>query len=334
MVNRQRRPKAKQASKAVVKSTRAPRRPDQTSQIAHKVCGLTDPFCIHADGARWSDQVGNVSTITYQSRILVNVQSNSSGDAAVYFDPAYAMNSVNPGAYHQALTVTAGAVTAANPTTVGDATLASLLASSVTTGARVVSAGATWWDTVAATGAGGSVIATEVPNYKAYTNTPGTFSSTQATLSANVMVMDRRKHGSWISRPSNPAAYNFLNSQDSDDLYQEVRTALILCVTGPPSLTVIKLELVVNFEFTVTLESIYGRIAKPNPSNASNLLAARVAGKVESAMQPFFEGGKTLVGRAIATVATRAARAALTAAGAYLGGPSGAVVGYHAIDVD
>lgn len=333
----------KRQSKKMVPSRPRPRRRGgqrpSSDKLVHDVCGLTDPFCIHADGARWSDDVGQTATITYQSRSIITVSSDANGRAALYIDPAYALNAAAPGAVYRQLTLAGVVATAGNPVTIPDSTLANLLASDVTTGARLISAGATWWDVVPATGAGGRVIASEITNFKAYSNmSSGTFGVNNAVLSPNVQVSDRRQPNSWICRPSNPMAYNFLNSQDSDDLYQEIRTALILAVSGPASTPLIEIELVMNFEFTVTVESVYSRLATPHPTSASNRLAAKTAGKLESAMQPFIEGGKASVGRYITNLAKSAANAAMRAAGAYVGGmiagPVGAGAGYAIMDVD
>jgi hypothetical protein len=126
-------------------------------ELEKAVCALTDPFCIEARGAQWSDQVGNTATITYQSRMVFSLIADGSGWVSLYFDPQYCVNTVTPGAIYRILSSAAGIANVGNPNTV-DPILAALVSGSVTSGMRIVSAGARWWDIAAMTGVGGSVI--------------------------------------------------------------------------------------------------------------------------------------------------------------------------------
>lgn len=342
MVNRKNKQKKRKGMNPVTASR-------SHDKLVHGVCALTDPFCIEAKGARWADQIGQTVTFTYQARQIISLTTGV-GDswAAVYIDPAYALNSVAPGAYYRTLDVDSsefGGFTPANPTTGNvDDQLASFLASDVATGARVVSAGATWWDVAPRTGVGGTVVATEFSSHDSYLNYASSGMRASATNMGNcVMVHDRRKDGTWICRPSNPNAYKFVSIGDSaDDNFGNLRTSLLVAASGAAETTLLNIEIVINFEFTVSSESVFARTAKPNPMSAGNLLAAKSAGMAESSMNSFIEGGKETAKRYVHSLASRVAKQLGSAAAGYvgtlMGGPVGGVgsmAAYGAImDVD
>jgi hypothetical protein len=268
------------------------------------------------------------------------VTTNSSGYAAITFFPDYAIYH-GGGDFYKINVVTTTSVATGSPDS-GDGVLPTVLDTANASGARIVSAGCTWWDVAPATGAGGFVIATEWANYDSYANASGSaFTGSSASVGQQSNVTDRRKRGSWVSRPSAPNAYNF-NTTDTGVTPEFMRTGVTLVCTGAASTTVLNVEMVLNFEIQVSAESAYSRMVRPNPVSSLSIKAASISGDVESKMSPFIEGGKEAVKRYVHDHAANAigfvARSIGAAVGGYLGGPPGMAAGYSAggyiMDVD
>lgn len=304
-----------------------------TDALVHRLCAMTDPFCTAANGARWTDAIGQTATITYQSRVLTIMTANSSGYAALSFVPDFAFAGSNGYFYTQNVVTTASAAIVAPDQ--GDQVLQTLLGGAYTQGGRIVSAGATWWDIVPATGSGGAVIASEFASYYALSGAPGSVLDVRGTGWGNRSeVTDRRAKGSWICRPSDPTAYAFHDSTSQADK----RTCLFLAPNGPASGVLIEVEMVINFEFQVSAASILNRTLKPNPVNPISTHAAKLAGVAESQMSSFIAGGKQAVTSYIHRLGQNVARASFGAVGTAIGGPAGGIIagaiGNMAMEVD
>lgn len=77
---------SKQRNKAP-KKKKAPR-PSVPPSIIHQVCGLTDPFCSHAIGAKLPDNSG-IRSLTYPLHFRTQLSTNASGVGAFLFVPSY-----------------------------------------------------------------------------------------------------------------------------------------------------------------------------------------------------------------------------------------------------
>jgi len=295
---------------------------------------MTDPFCDAAIGARWTDAVGQTATLTYTSKSVVTLTAGTSGRAALTFVPSFALANTN-GFFYIENAFSGTSVVVAGPDT-SDGVLPSILTADNTAGARIVSAGCTWWDVSSATSAGGSVIATEWSDYNSYNNAVlGLFPDSSLGLGSRATVCDRRKPCSWISRPSGPDAYNFIDITGAIDHHN--RTAVTIIANGSASVPLIAVEFSINFEIQVSAESVFTRMVRPNPVSQVAVQAARVAGQLESGMDPFIAGGKDAVHRAITNGASRFVGSALgygaRLAGAYFGGVPGAIAGGAGMDL-
>lgn len=294
-----------------------------TDALVHRLCAMTDPFCKAANGARWTDAIGQTATITYQSRVITIVESNSSGYGALSFVPDFCFRGSN-GYYYVNNTVTVASAAIVSPTQ-GDEVLQTLLGAAHTQGGRIVSAGASWWDIVPATGSGGAVIATEFASYPSLKVSPGSPPALDVRgtgWGSRSEVYDRRTKGSWICRPSDPMAYTFY---DADSLADK-RTCLFLAPNGPASSGLIEVEMVINFEFQVSAASILNRTLKPNPVNEVSTHAAKLAGQTESQMSSFIAGGKQAVNAYVHRLGQTVARASMSAIGNAIGGPTGGYI--------
>jgi hypothetical protein len=298
---------------------------------------MTDPFCNEASGARWTDAVGQVATLTYQSRVLVTLGGDASGWAALTFVPEFFMLN-GSGNFYIVNAITGNTITVAMPDS-GDSVLAGISSAANSSGGRIVSAGMRWWDVAPSTSTGGVVIATEWTDYQSYFNAVGTLNGGSVNMGSASEVYDRREEGAWVSRPSSPMAYTFNAPTDTP---KWARTACTISTSGAATTNILAVEMVLNVEVQVAAESAFTRLVRPNPVNRSSILAAKVAGEVESQITPFVHGGKQAVKRYIHNAAARAigytVRAGASALGAYFGGPRGALAGYQAsgtiMDVD
>lgn len=63
--------------------------------LVHQVCGLTDPFCLHAVGAKYPDS-SRVRTLTYPYRQVMTFSTNGLGRIAALFVPNYFRDALTP----------------------------------------------------------------------------------------------------------------------------------------------------------------------------------------------------------------------------------------------
>lgn len=321
-------------------STPAPR--GNAVAMIENVCALTDPFCFRARDARWTLGNSAVATVPYQTCTIATLITNADGNVNFFFDPQFSLADLtNPFSYRvsQPTAGTGQFNTGTNPDT-GDSGLASVGGTFI--GGRIVSAGATWWDIVPATGAGGYVIATDLGQSAAwYQTTSVTFG--QCNLSQNTMTGDRRKPMSWVCKAANEAAYQFVPDQSvaaTDELIRGSRSALHLQVTGPATTAAVQVEMIINYELQIKVGSAYAKLARVSPPSDAMSVAGRISNHAEAAMNALIPGGREAVGRIVARQAADAARsmgrAALVAAATYFGGPAGgmAAQGMMAITVD
>jgi hypothetical protein len=260
------------------------------NQQMEAVCAVTDPFCKRAQqGAKWHDDA-NQPSITVSCEQLVVLTASNGGEVAFGFFPT----AETPYTYEIASVVSSHYNFG---TTVGTALqrMEEIYANYITS-ARVVSAGAEWWDVGPATEVGGFVQAIEHGNFLA-TSEDGLGVSAQdftvgsAGFGLSAMVLDRRKPGSWISKPTKATSYNYGAINDTAQAFdgRGERTGLVLVATGPASTPILCVRIIVNLELVVGGFGILNRLATP-PSSTTTETTVAIARRVEEKIPPVKEG--------------------------------------------
>jgi len=65
----------------------------QLNHLVHPICGLNDPFCEHADGAKYVD-MGSTRTLPYTFRGIVNLTTLATGNGSAAFLPNWLNNPI------------------------------------------------------------------------------------------------------------------------------------------------------------------------------------------------------------------------------------------------
>lgn len=279
---------------------------NQSAMMLHKVCGLTDPFCDHAKGARYFDSNGTHS-LAYPQKRMIPLATNANGDLGLLLLPNY-----NNQWY------TFGVATAGNMAYAGTMTSAPVLGSVLNY--RVVSWGFTIKHvTTPLTASGlisirgfGSQAGLSYAHVDGQTLNADVISDIPLQDCKNVAVIGRKANGTsaFYASPNTTAV---IGSYVTDyvgcgwDVYQ-------VYVTGAPaSTTIAYLELTINFE--VILDDFTGMAQLMTPPPPSSLVLQTASSAVTSTAKSVFETG-------IAAASNYIKRSAATALASYFGGPS------------
>lgn len=232
----------------------------------HQLCGLTDPFCPHARGARIPD-IGASKTLTESIRFIGNITTNASGNAAVVFtakaDNVYVFSDPNdngtvPKLYNQY-----------------EGTINSILRDHgsqyrvVTYGVRVV-------NTLSATDSTGVISFARGPQ-----PTLDSFVSTSPNSYFSYESHSNRHGGEWaiVGRPTGGESMDWSSVADKTtttsappDGYENL---YILLSGYPASAPGAFFEFYVNYEFTLEPLGALQALAQPQPIYDPSLLVAR-----------------------------------------------------------
>lgn len=220
-----------------------PRTPHMPQRAMEMVCGLTDPFCKAAKGARWPDGLGQ-DAMTGQVRGHQSLVTYGNGTQLGFYTPSISYNNMlasaaNPFAMPAALSATPGgqAVTAYSSTY------------------RIVSAGIIIRNIASAFTTAGFIIVTRHPKLPAFSaniiagSVYGTTASTHS-LHAGMEVPLIFKEIGTNSRTFQNANTTTVQPDNGWDVIG------IEIVGAPVSLVMLDIELVVNVEFTLTETNI------------------------------------------------------------------------------
>jgi hypothetical protein len=284
-----------------------------SKQAIETVCSVTDPFCPHADGAKWIETQGAAS-FGLGLRQRVSISTNSNGKGALVFAPS------SDDMFANSVTVSTNTITFA-ALTGGSSVLDAMVTAGYVDEVRVVSAGCFWYDTLAATAEGGYVLATEYDDYSPLIGTTyncGTFGQGNRDYSDNL-----RKQGAWISRPTKDSAYEFSPLTSAGTGGTNDRTCLVLTIAGPDSTNgVLHVDLFVNLEFTLKTNVIPRQIATQDKRKHSAALV-QVAKEVGSTVKSFYSKGIEVVSKTVVDMAKNAlVSAAKGAMAGLIGGPA------------
>jgi len=279
---------------------------NQTAMMLHRVCGLTDPFCDHAKGARYFDSNGTHS-LAYPQKRMIPLATNANGELGLLLVPNY-----NNQWY------LFGATAAGNTAYAGTMTAAPVLGN--TLNYRVVSWGFTIKHvTTPLTASGlisirgfGSQAGSSYANVDGQTLNADVISDIPLQDCKNVAVIGRKANNTssfYVAPNTTVVTGGFVTDYVGCgwDVYQ-------IYVTGAPvSTTIAYLELTINFE--IILDDFTGMAQLMTPPPPSSLVMQTASAAVTSTAKSVFETG-------IAAASNYIKRSAATALASYFGGPS------------
>jgi hypothetical protein len=286
MARKRNRKSKKKTTKVVVSNGRTGGNKKQLNKFAELVCAVTDPFCEAAKNAKWFGQ-GSVPTVVYQKKTRVKLTTGSGGNANFLWIPTVDK-------YDSFTTGNNNITPNTDLPTSTDARWATSLDNGEVAAARVVSAGAYWYDVSAATANGGTVTVQTMDGgagiapLAATSINPGI-----PNYSNDVQMYDRRAGGTWVSKACNETSYKFEAPQlaatwSSPSQYQ--RTALMLSASGTISSQVLEIILITNIECELVGTSLMTATASRVPQPLANNRIRDAANSVENSMVSSFKG--------------------------------------------
>lgn len=282
----------------------------------HKLCGITDPFCPHAKGARWPDGNGS-NTLTYQARGLLNLVTTVDGASLSYLGATLPFNSLPPGAYG-APTFTMNAAFQRAGTNSNWQAYASTY--------RVVTAGIIIRNILPAMTAQGILVITRMT----------TFPSLGASVTTGLLNQGEVYTVPITAGMEIPLLFSPVGIDARDFKSQNINTTIndgwnvykIEVIGSVASASVITIELVYNIEFTL-IENYADMSTLSTVENPISIASTTIATKLTNSIGTVIYNGASKFSSLIATKAAQAL-------GTYFGGPAGGMAagGAMAIMVD
>lgn len=278
-----------------------------------RICGLTDPFCAAAVGAKWPDG-GAARTSTFQLRCVQQIASGDNGGSAFVFSPG-----TWPYVYGSVVN-NAGAGTFNTPTLVpvnDDATIAPQVK-----GVRLVTAGCRFFCTLSANNASGLIYGGDVDGMPAV----GTAIGFGATLGSDFIAAPAAagRELTWIARAVGSTAHDFYVPSTGGTAYATSSNDISILVGelyqgSTNSASALAVEMYANYEFVWQSTQRYLNSTATAPAGA-NLTLVQAATNASAAIAPIAPVGVSAREREVWGAASRFAGSFGRAAGAVIAG--------------
>lgn len=311
--------KKKQPSKQVA-LIKQPTKPRVSPHEINLVCGLTDPFCKHAFGAKYPDN-SNTRTLAYTRHGRQTIMTDFQGTGAFIFLPNYFNSPI---------------VTPTSVTLAGDITWTTSFTPDTpflaVTRYRIVSAGYRIRNIAAPLYSSGMVHVRALTPQTGASFQPMSGTSYAVSDYMDVPLQECKNLNVVVPHTSQPTI-NFYNpssvpASSSMTGWQSPGFAATSCLImgGPVDSAVLDVEYFVHYELAFDEGDQMGMIATPPPAFAPVRNAA--AAKVTSSIDTFFNMGAAAIGNYLE-------KKAIAALGGLIGGPAGAFSAHAlAITVD
>lgn len=285
------------------------------------MCGLTDPFCVHAIGAKYPD-ASSLRSLPWTLHGRTALASNAAGNGALLWLPNY-INSPFTAATAIAL-----------PPTASFGTLSDASANRVATvnAYRLVSWGMRLKNVVAPLNSGGMVHVRSLTNREGFGLGQVDMTTYSRAEAMDIPLQDCKDvHivGSRTDqRPADwyPAGYTGPGANVTAWNASGFNPISVYVTGVPASASILDIEFLFHYELQFDDTSDLGLLATPAP--IASPLVASAASAVQSAAKHFFNQSAAAVGSFLE-------RRAATALGSLLGGPMGGVTaGMLALTVD
>lgn len=289
--------------------------PKVPKQIVSQVCGITDPFCIHASGAKYPDY-SSVKTLTYTRRVRTTLASDAAGYGNLVICPQY---SFSPFA---AVNVAAGNGVTSWSNFGAYSTIAGV------SGYRIVSAGYVIRHIVSPLNSAGMVYVRQFGSESGTLIAPIDTSTYNATSVENVPVQDAAEIAVVLQKNSQMPTTFYIPTTDTatvgNTIARGVAYSTVAVAGCPPSTPILEIEFVINFELIFEDGSDLAQVATAAPP--ANALVTNAAAMVSSTLTPIVRSGVSALGRMFVNRAS-------TALAGYLGGPPAAMAARSALAI-
>lgn len=257
-----------------------------STELVSRICGLTDPFCDHAIGAKYPDD-SSVRTLPFTYRSLETVVSGAGGADRRYANLQYQFQP-----WHTANVSSGSTVTSWNNS----------VTNTVIPGAsmyRIVSAGFILRRIAAPLYASGS-IHIRTYGFKHMLNLNGVDLVTyNSSNQLDIPYQDCNElcvvfqHSDEM--PQLFYETNFDTDITSDEVTHGFFPVSIFAIGVPASTAIYTIETIIHYELTFEVSSGLAQAATPPPP--ANHVITGLSNRVSSIMKPIFEHGKSEVGR-------------------------------------
>lgn len=305
-------PKVKQQQQLVMRIPQ--KKPTISKEMVSKVCGITDPFCVHAGGAKYPDYSA-VRTLPYSRRLVTTMTSDASGFCNLIINPQYSFSPFSAANVYVGNDITSWVNFAPYP---------SLIAS--VSSYRIVSYGYIIRHIVSPLNSAGMVYVRQYGVENGALIAPINTTTYNATAIANVPVQEAREIAVIAGRTSQMPQNFYSAAADVANVGNGITHGFsfsTIAVAGAPANTpILEVEFVINLELIFEDSSELAQVSTPPPT--ANSVITSAASHVTSSLFPIFKEGVMAVGRSLVN------KASVALAG-YLGGPGGAVAAKSAL---
>jgi len=278
------------------------------SQMVSRICGLTDPFCIHARGTKYPDS-SSMRTIPYTREVMYTLDSDSNGRAWGLFNLTYNFDPFTDASAASGPNVTAWS---AFPSATVIASVASY---------RIVSAGIKISRVSAPLTSAGILNVRTWPIHQNSELTPIDITSYSASESQDFAIQDSSEITVTFPQSSQLRTTFYNVSSDSGNATSGSVKGFLpvtVCLSGAPiNTTMLMMKVIIHYELAFDPESGMGQLATPPPP--ANALLTNVAATVSSSISNIMKNGVKAVGDYI----VHKAKASLTTA--LMGPQAGAI---------
>lgn len=300
--NNRKRQRSQQRQRALTPA-RAPRRTGVPPSLISKICGLTDPFCSHAIGAKYPDD-SSVRSLPYFHHFRQTLNSDVNGQGALLFMPQWDYYT-----FTEKATGTFPSVATWN----GFASAAPIANASQY---RIVSAGFRIRNVTAPLNSSGMVHIRLWPSEKGGEYAGIDLTSYYNTKSLDVALQDCKDVCITVPHTSQMPQAFYPITRDSATVGNWQSSGFTPCtiyVSGvPASSAVLDVETFIHYE--LQFDATSGLAAASTPPPPANSMLTNAANRVTSVMPGIFQHGVERFGRLIADKAVKTVAL-------YLGGP-------------
>jgi hypothetical protein len=265
------------------------------SQYVHSVCGLTDPFCEHARGAKYPDD-SSIRTLPFSRTHVVPFSSNANGVQCALFRPSYSYEAAWP-------------MVAISGTTV-PAWNDFLDSTSLISGAaayRIVSSGINIKNVTAPLYASGMVHIRVYSIEDGVSLTGIDFTTYNCSYAMDIPLQDCKDVCVIVPHTSQRPEVFYTVGADTPEVALSATLGycyITVAVSGAPaSSSVLSIKTITHFELVFSAASGTSLLTTPSPTR--NPMITDAANYVTSSMKPVVTAGLGAVGRYITDIAKK-----------------------------
>jgi len=261
-------------------------------ELVSRVCGIVDPFCDHAMGAKYPDD-SSTRTLPYTMRTLAYLSTDANGDGGFILLPQY---SYNP--YTNMATGTLP-----NVTTWGNFNTSGAPGIAGVDSYRIVSIGVKLRNIVAPLSSSGIVSLRTFPHTSGANLEPLNYTTYNCSQSGNVALQHCKEYTIVVPHTAQMPQVFYKTADDSASVAgwnaKGFEPVTIYVSGAAASTNVLAIETVIHYELTFDDSSGLQQAATPPPP--ANAVITTTANRVTSELSAFAGEGVIALGKAVVT---------------------------------